>query len=198
MRWVPITPATRSRCQMAAVNPSCAANISSTERIKARLSSTLVVASTQGSHCRKYPRLRSTVENISSAWRSSTKRSSKPSRIVVENMLHRAVRVIPLVVVLIFARFHARDPGRVAAIPVDGRPQARLERHLGLPAGFPQQLFRREGIAPVVAGAVLDGLHQRPWLADGVEDTLYHFQIRQRAAAADVVNFAGAPAFDHR
>src|SRR5947208_13371938 len=135
-------------------------------------SSSVRVASTHGSHCRKWSRLRSMAANISAAWRSSSSRVSKPSRNVVVNTLTRPVRVIALVVTLILAGFNARDPGGVRAVPVDGLAQPRLEGHLRLPSRFAHQFLSGKCVAAVMPGAVLHSLHQGARLAYGVENAL--------------------------
>src|SRR5579863_7404071 len=160
-------------------------------------SSSVRVASTHGSHSRKRARSRCTTLNSAGACRSSSNLSSKPSRKGAENILNRAIRVIALVITLILAGFDARNPGRVAAVPADGRPQSFLERFFGLPAGFAHHLFARESVTAVVAGAVFHGLHQRVRLAHRIEDAFHHFEVRQSAASADIVDLAFPSPFDH-
>src|SRR5579863_9587043 len=55
--------------------------------------------------------------------------------------LNRPSAVVALVVAQILARFHPRHPSCVRAIPVDGRLQTPLERHLRFPSGFTHQLL---------------------------------------------------------
>src|ERR1041385_861401 len=106
------------------------------------------------------------------------------------------VRIVALVVALIFAGLHARNPFSIRTIPIDRRLQALFKRHLGLPTGRAQQFCARESVPPVVARPVLNRLHQAFGLPERRQKLSDYFDIRQRAAPADVIDFALATALD--
>src|SRR5512141_235955 len=56
----------------------------------------------------------------------------------------------------IFAAGGAGDPVRIRFVPLDGGPQAVLQRDLGLPAQFFANERAIDGVAPVMAEAVRD------------------------------------------
>src|ERR1700723_2949869 len=54
-----------------------------------------------------------------------------------------SARVIAVVIALILARFYVGDPGRIVAIPVDGRAQTVFKPGLRFPAGLVHDFFAR-------------------------------------------------------
>ena len=105
----------------------------------------------------------------------------------------------------VVAAAHPGAPVAVLQVPAQGLLDAAAEIVPRLPAQFPPDLRRVDGIAPVMAGAVLHEADLftvigRTWLkfiqplADQVDDV----EVAPLVAAADVVDLARNAPFDHR
>src|SRR5438128_133926 len=103
----------------------------------------------------------------------------------------RAICIVAVVVVSIFAGARVFEPQGVRTIPINRAADAVLEGNLGMPTKLAANLRTVEGVASIVAGAILDVLHQGLRFAEIVENGLNDFQIRLRSTRRNVVNLAG-------
>src|ERR1043166_6629973 len=106
------------------------------------------------------------------------------------------VRIVALVVALIFAGLHARNPFSIRTIPIDRRLQALFKRHLGLPTGRAQQFCARESVPPVVARTVLNRLHQAFGFPEPRQKLSAYYDFRPHTPPADHMEFALAASLD--
>ena len=122
--------------------------------------------------------------------------------------LHRcaSLRVVLCDPLAVGAGSHAFDPGGVVQVPADGLAQAGFELFGRLPAQFARDLGGVDGVAAVVAGAVLDEGDQASARAEPASGRISSSRSQMvwttsmlvaLAVAADVVGLADAAAFEH-
>ena len=118
---------------------------------------------------------------------SDARLAGRPSRAPSSSPPVHALVVVP---VSPFA--DVLPPGAVLEIPLHRGAQRVVEGMRRLPAQLAPDLRAVHGVAPVVAGAVLDVAGSAiPGLPSELEDRLHDLEVRHVVAAADVVDLAG-------
>ena len=102
--------------------------------------------------------------------REAGARSAKRARSAAElGGPSQALAVLAAVVLAVLVRLEPLPPVTPIAVPGDGVRKPALEAPLGPPAKL-RELRRVQGVAPVMAGAVIDMPEQRPVGARQLED----------------------------
>src|SRR4029077_14653859 len=109
-----------------------------------------------------------------------------------------AVLIIQRVISAILTGLHSRHPGSVLPVPVDGERQAIFEIHSRRPARLAHDLAARDPIPAVVSRAIFDKPDERVGGPSDRQDLAHNLDIRQRAVAAYVVDFALPALFENR
>src|SRR5437879_12179685 len=91
----------------------------------------------------------------------------------------------------IFAGARVFKPSGVRTIPINRAADAVLEGDLGMPTKLAANLRTVKGVASIVAGAILDVLHQGFRFAEVFEYGFHDFQVRLRGTCRNVVDLAG-------